>query len=592
MKGALAIGLWRRFYIVSKTKSGENLLLRLWHDFVRHHWLRLVGALFFMILEAGAMYVFVTSLEPMIDDVFNGGQSEKIWPITLVICGVFIVRGVGSYIHRVLTVQTGVYVVSSIQQRLIQHLLRLDMSFFNRHSPGELIERVRGDTQALQSMASGTLLTVGRDATTLAGMLVAAIQIDWFWTLVVFVGAPVLVLPISVLRKLIRYHARKARHASAQLTTRLDEIFHGMKAIKLNSLTAHERSRFKEGIDEFVRRNLLSQYSNAAMPSMIDIIAGVGFVAVIYYGGQQIVAGEKTTGMFITFFTAIGLMFDPIRRLTNISGAIQGALANLERLYYLLDQKPQPRPLATGELTNPAADIRFDNVHFSYGQVPVLKGMSFLAPGGKTTAFVGPSGAGKSTLFNLLTQLELPQEGAIYIGEDNLETISIDNLRRNISVVAQESALFDESIRDNIALGNLDAEPDLLDEIAENTLVHLFAQELPEGLDSSAGPRGTNLSGGQRQRVVIARALLRDAPILLLDEATSALDNETEAQIQMLLERHTKGRTTLVIAHRLTTVMNADLIHVVQDGVIVESGTHQSLLEKKGAYAQLHQTLE
>jgi ABC-type multidrug transport system fused ATPase/permease subunit len=329
------------------------------------------------------------------------------------------------------------------------------------------------------------------------------------------------------------------------------------------------------------------------MPSFIDIIAGVGFIAVIYYGGQEIIAGEKTAGAFMQFFTAIALVLDPIRRLTNISGAIQGAIANLERIYFLFDQKPKPRLQASEKaLTQPYGDIEFKDVEFGYTDQPVLNKLSFVAPGGKTTAFVGPSGAGKSTLFNILTLLELPEAGAITIGNQDISTVDTKALRHDIAVVSQESALFDESLYENIKLGDLEGDDEAVANAAKAALVSKFADSLPDQLDTLAGPRGSNLSGGQRQRVIIARAILRNAPILLLDEATSALDNHTEQKIQALLDDFAEDKTTLVIAHRLTTVMNADLIHVMQNGRIVESGTHAELLAMNNHYAALHTTLE
>lgn len=573
--------------------SGSVLFGRLWHSYVKQHWGKLAVAIFFMLLEGGAAYVFAKMLQPLFDNIFIEGNRSQILPVTIAVCGVFVIRGVGSFVHRSLTVKTGISVVGALQQDLTQHLLRLDMSFFNKNSPGGLIERVRGDTQALQAFASTTLLTLGRDAAMLIGLLVAAIQVDWAWTIIVFVGVPVLIFPIAILHRLIRSQTRKAREASATLSTRLDEIFHGIKAIKLNNLADHEVGRFQGGVNQFIRQQLKSEYSKAGMPSVVDIIAGVGFVAVIYYGGQEIISGEKTAGQFMSFFVAVVLLLDPIRRLTNVSGAIQGALANLERIYYLFDQQPLPRDNATANLlTNAQGDIVFNKVSFSYGEQPVLSNLSFTAPGGKTTAFVGPSGAGKSTLFNVLTQLELQQSGRITIGEQDVADIDAYALRQHIAVVSQESALFDESLHDNILLGDLSANPEAVHQAAETALVTQFSDQMPNGLQALAGPRGSNLSGGQRQRVIIARALLRNAPILLLDEATSALDNQTEKQIQALLDDFSKDKTTLVIAHRLTTVMNADLIHVMQEGSIVESGTHQELLERGQVYAALHKTLE
>jgi len=573
-------------------ESKSYLIAKVWHSYIKRHSFKLAIAFSFMLLEGAAMYVFVRTLKPMFDNVFIAGQTSQLGSISLTVFAVFLVRSIGSFIYRSLTVKTGVTVVGHIQRDLTRHLLTLDMAFFNRHSPGELIERVRGDTQALQGFASTTLLSVGRDTATLIGMLASALQDDWLWTLIVFIGAPLLVLPISLLQKLIRKQTRRARETSASLSTRLDEIFHGIKAIKLNNLAQHENDRFNLGVRTFVRTALKSEYGKAAMPSIIDLIAGLGFVAVIFYGGQEIISGEKTAGTFISFFFAIALIFDPIRRLTSVSGSIQGALINLERIYFLFGQQPAARPTATADaLAQPLGDIEFRGVNFSYAQVPVLRDLSFVAAGGKTTAFVGASGAGKSTLFNLLTHIELPHSGTISIGGQDIDSLEVFNLRHSIAVVSQESALFDESLHDNIKLGDVVTDDRRVEQAAHDALVSEFAADLTFGLQSLAGPRGSNLSGGQRQRVIIARALLRDAPILLLDEATAALDNQTETKIQTLLDQFTQDKTTLVIAHRLTTVMNADLIHVMKDGQIVESGSHTELLAKGAHYSALHRTL-
>ncbi len=542
-----------------------------------------------MTIEGGALGLLAYYIQPMFDDIFIAGDTSSLMPISLAIFAIFLARGLGAFGQRSLTIRIGLKVITNLQKDLLKHLMTLDSGFYNHHSPGALIERVRGDSQALQGFAANALMTLGRDTVSLISLLSVAIYVDWKWTLVAFIGVPVLVFPIFLIQQLIRRKTRFARHTSADISTRLDEIFHGIKAIKLNNTQSHESKRFEKGVNTYLKAQSQSEYGKAALPALIDVVAGFGFVGVMILGGQDIMNGDKSVGEFMSFFTALALIFDPIRRLTNIGGAVQAALASMERIFFLFDQKAEivNLPKATAP-KNPKGDIQFREVEFAYGDKTVLNKLSFTAPAGKTTALVGPSGAGKTTVFNLLTRLEEPQQGCIELGDENISDIHMDALREQISVVSQESALFDETIAQNIGFGRLTASEDEISLAAKTALVTEFADLLPEKLDALAGPRGSKLSGGQRQRVVIARALLRDAPVLLLDEATSALDTNTEQLIQAALEQASKGRTTIVIAHRLSTIRDADIIHVMQDGQVVESGTHDQLMEKAGAYMELH----
>jgi len=325
------------------------------------------------------------------------------------------------------------------------------------------------------------------------------------------------------------------------------------------------------------------------MSSTVDIMAGLGFLAVIIYGGSEIIEGEKTVGQFMAFFTAMAIAFDPLRRLANIAGLWQAAAAAIDRLLDLFDTKPTLlSPTSPAAMAQEAPTITFDKVSLTYGDLTVLNGASFTAKAGETTAFVGASGAGKSTLFNVLTRLVEPQSGTVRINETPINTAALADLRAQISTVSQDAALFDETLRENILLGRTDISEDSLSETLKNAHVADFLDKLPDGLSSPAGPRGSNLSGGQRQRVAIARALLRDTPILLLDEATSALDTKSESIVQSALDRLAQGRTTLVIAHRLSTVQNAHKIVVMDKGTVVDQGTHEELLARGGLYADLY----
>jgi ATP-binding cassette subfamily B protein/subfamily B ATP-binding cassette protein MsbA len=328
----------------------------------------------------------------------------------------------------------------------------------------------------------------------------------------------------------------------------------------------------------------------ALMPGMMDIVTGFGFFAVLLMAGSQIVDGERTTGEFMSFFTAMSLTFQPMRRLGELSGTWQVAAASLERIYDLFDTQPmQTRPATSAALPAPGApEIRFDAVTFSYGDQPILRGLSFTAPPGATTAIVGASGAGKSTVFQLLTGLVDPSAGKILIGGVEASTLALHDQRSLFASVTQDSALFDETLRENIALGQTLSD-EALNAACRDAHVADFLPQLTQGIDTPVGPRGSALSGGQRQRVAIARALAQDRAVLLLDEATSALDAQSESAVAEALSKAARGRTTLIIAHRLATIRAADHILVMDQGRVVEEGRHDALIAANGLYSRLYQ---
>jgi ATP-binding cassette subfamily B protein/subfamily B ATP-binding cassette protein MsbA len=439
----------------------------------------------------------------------------------------------------------------------------------------------------LQGAASSLLITLGRDTVSLVALISVMFINDWVWALIALVGAPIAALPIFVLQRFIRKRQHIVRQAASQLSSQLNEMFHGVQSIKLNRLEDYELSRFQAVTRSFRHHAFRSQAGIAIGPGLIDLMAAAGVVAVLYYGGAQIIAGEKTIGTFMSFFTALGMVFDPMRRLSTVAGQLQAAATSLDRLYAVLETDPTilspaaPAKVKTG-------DIRFDNVHFDYGHDPVLRGLSFIAEDGKTTALVGPSGAGKTTVFGLLTRLIDPQSGQITIGDVPVDTLDIGDLRDEIAVMGQETALFNTTIAQNIRLGNLGATDEQIRAAAKSANVLEFTDHMPQGLDTPVGPRGSGLSGGQRQRVAIARAFLKSAPILLMDEPTSALDAGSEVLVQQAMRELSKKRTTLIIAHRLSTIRDADKIVVLEHGQVVEQGAHDALIAKGGAYARLH----
>ncbi len=573
-----------------KTQETPNLLPWFFKGYLRPQAPKLAGALFFMTLEGAMLGALSYLIKPMFDNVLVSQDGSAILWVSLGVLGVFILRAVSAYANRVLMTMLRQKTAANLQKDLVAHVLTLDGAFFHQYPPGILLERTRGDCQAASFQWGQIFSTLIKDAIGLASLLIVAMTIDWVWTLVVLFAVPLIGFPVVHLQKRVRRNSRDAREASSQVSNRLDEVFHGSTQIKLSGTEARETHRFSSAINTYVREELRAVRGQAAIPSLIDFVAGLGFCAVLYFGAHEILAGEKTVGDFMAFFTAMGLVFEPARRLGNVSGLWQMAMASLERVYGIFLEQP--------EITSPAkpvampanvekSDLTLTDIRFSYAETPVLRGTTFTAKAGETTALVGASGAGKSTIFNLLTRLIDPQSGQVTLGDVPTNKLDLAALRNQFSVVSQDALLFDESIRDNILMGT-QATEDQLKTAMQAAHIEEFVSKLDKGLDTPAGSRGSALSGGQRQRVAIARAILRDRPILLLDEATSALDAQSEKIVQNALEQLSEGRTTIVIAHRLSTIRDADKIVVMDKGQVVDEGTHEELLARGGLYADLY----
>jgi len=570
----------------------DRMLARwFWQGHVRP-WTGLIVLSLVLMAIDGAMTGAVSALlKPMFDEVLVETRSGMVIWVALAIGGVFVVRAGTSLAYKTLMAYVAEKVATGLQSDLARHLMRLDQAFFRTHPPGHLIDRVRGDTQELNAVFEKLIPGVGRDMVSVVALLGVALYTDWVWTAVALVGIPFLVAPASMLQRLVRRMGVQARETSASASTRLDEIFHGVVTIQRTGLEDHEIGRLQRVLKRFLKARVRTASGQAAMGSLSDVVAALGFALVLIFAGGQIATGERSVGDFMAFFAAIAFLFEPLRRLGSLSGVWQNVLASLDRVHRLLQEQPsitQPdAPLAS--LPAPGnEEIRLEGVTFAYDGDPVLRQLSLVAEAGKTTALVGASGAGKSTVFTLLTRLADPQEGRITIGGQDIRQMDLAGLRALFSVVAQDSALFDETLRDNVLMGATGIDEAQLQAALDAAHVTDFLDQLSEGVETRVGPRGSALSGGQRQRVAIARALVRGAPILLLDEATSALDARSEKLVQEALDKLSVGRITLVIAHRLSTVRRADKIVVLDRGTVIEEGTHDELLAAGGSYARLY----
>ena len=571
----------------TKDINQRKLFVWLWQGYLRRHVWVLSFIVVLMMIEGSMVGGLAWMMQPLFDGVFVGGSYTQLWIVGAIVFGLFLARGVLSVVHRVLMTKIAKQSVADLQNDLLKHLLRLDIGFFAKNAPGYLMERVNGDVKAVGDIWALLVRGAARDFIGLISLFGVMLSIDWLWTLVAVMGAPLLLGPSLIAQRYTRKQASKAREVAANMATRLNEAFHGVSTIKLNGLERYYTGRYHTLTKRQIQVEVKTLFGTAVIPSLVDIMSGIGFAGVIIYGGYEIINGAKSVGQFMAFFSALGLAFEPLRRLAGITGLINAASVSIQRMRDIFDQKPKllgpnaPKPFtATG-------DIEFKHVSLSFENIQVLNDISFVASAGKTTALVGASGAGKTTVFNTLTRLYAHSSGEITVSGVSNAEVDPAALRASISVVSQESLLFDETLGDNIILDAVDIDPKKLESVISAAHIADFLPSLPSGIDSKVGPRGSNLSGGQRQRVAIARALLRDTPILLLDEATSALDTKSEVLVQNALEKLSQNRTTLVIAHRLSTIVAADQIIVMDKGHIVERGTHVELIASGGYYSDL-----
>ena len=547
-------------------------------------------AFLLMGVAAGSTAARAWLMEPVLDRIFFARDGSL---LTLIAGGALVlalVKGLADYGEAVLMTRVGQRVIADVQIALFARLMRADLAYFHAHPTGTLISRFTNDAALLRNAAANVLGGIGKDTVTVAFLVVVMFYQDWLLGLVSFFVFPLAIHPIVSIGRRIRRVAANTQAEIGQLTTLLSQTFQGARHVKAYGMEDYEERR-ATGLFErlFALIDRASRTRSRASP-MMETLGGVAIAIVILYGGHQVISGASTPGALFSFITALLLAYQPMKSLANLNASLQEGLAAAQRIFEVLDIEPtirdrpgaRPMRIAGGE-------IRFGNVRFSYVPGAVaIDGISLTIPAGRTVALVGPSGAGKSTILNLIPRFFDVDMGSITIDGQDVRTVTLASLRGAIALVAQEVSLFDDTVRANIAYGRFGASTAEIEAAARAAAAEAFIRELPQGYDTVVGEHGVRLSGGQRQRIAIARAMLKDAPILLLDEATSALDSESERHVQAALNTLIRGRTTLVIAHRLSTVQGADLICVVDRGQIVESGRHAELIAGDGLYARLY----
>lgn len=549
----------------------------------------MVIALFAMIVVAAMTAATAWLLKPAIDQVFT--ERDPYWtmmiPIAVVI--VVVIKGVATYFESTLMVGFGEKVIADTQIRLYSHLIRADLAWLHDMHSGKLISSFLFDATLLREAVTKALTGMVKDTLSLIFLTGVMFSMNWQLALIVCVIFPFVGLSTRRLGRKTRKSSAKGQQETGKLTTILSETFEGARMVKAYGMEQREIERARASVDTRLGHLMKVVRARAAASPTTEALGGIAVAVVIYIGGSS---ATLTLGTLTAFIYAALTAYQPLKSLATMQTAMQEGLAAADRIFTILDIKPtiternDARPLQVK-----GGEIRLESVSFRYASdKTALDGISLVVPPGKKAALVGASGAGKSTLLNLVPRFYDASQGSVKIDGQDVRDVTLASLRRSVALVSQELTLFDDTIRANIAYGRPEANQAEIENAARHAAAHDFIMALPQGYDTMVGENGVKLSGGQRQRIAIARAMLRDAPILLLDEATSALDTESERLIQVALSELMRGRTTLVIAHRLSTVIDADVIFVLDHGRLVEQGSHTELLARNGAYARLYAT--
>ncbi|MDU5657347.1 MAG: lipid A export permease/ATP-binding protein MsbA [Negativicoccus succinicivorans] len=562
---------------------------RLLH-YVVPYWRRGVAAILAMILGALTTLAVPWIIRNIIDDVLAAKNLVALNWIALGILVLFFLRGVFSYIQGYLMSYIANRVIIDIRNEVYARVQRLSLRFFDTRKTGSLMSRLTNDIGALQTAIVDNFVNIVKESVILIGSLVGMVILHWRLTLLCIIIVPLVSITIKYFGRKLKKSGHMMQERIADVTSHLQETIGGIRVVKSFFREDYEIARFRQINQASFGAAMKAARQSSQLSPIVEFIAAIAVTAIIWYGGWSVIDGELTAGELIAFLIYAINLANPVRRLSALYGDIQRSMAAGERVFALLDETPDIREKADAiALPVLRGDVVFDAVHFQYEpSKEVLSGISFHAEPGQKIALVGPSGSGKSTIANLIPRFYDVTAGAIKIDGHDVRDVTLASLREQIGIVPQDTALFNTTIEENIRYGRLDATDEEVAAAVRAANAEEFVRQLPQGLQTPIGDRGLVLSGGQRQRIAIARALLKDPRILILDEATSALDTESEQLVQAALERLMIGRTAFIIAHRLTTIQDADHILVIDRGRIVESGTHQSLLALHGMYYNLY----
>jgi subfamily B ATP-binding cassette protein MsbA len=529
-------------------------------------------------------------VKPLLDEIFFNKDRTMLMLVPLAIMGIFLVKGLFYYTYNYLLEKVGQSVIRDLRNILYTHIQSLPLSFFQKKPTGELISRILSDVALIQGAVSGVLVGILKDTCQVFFLIGVIFYQNWRMATISMILLPLVVYPIINFGRRHRRLSRSSQQTTAQVSNILYETIIGTRIVKAFGMEKYEIGRFAGTLDKLFRIVMRNTRINAISHPLMEFLGGVGISLVVWYGGSQVLQGKSTPGTFFSFLTALIMIYEPIKGVSKINNTLQQGIAAAERVFDILDIESEVVEKKDAVELPPVKDIiEFKDIRFQYEEnAEILKGINLRVKTGEVLAIVGSSGGGKTTLVNLIPRFYDVTSGSLTIDGKDIRNVTLKSLRSQIGMVTQQTILFNDTVRNNIAYGSTEAKMEQVREAARAAHALNFIQHLPEGFDTIIGESGARLSGGERQRISIARAILRNAPILILDEATSSLDTESEREVQQAIENLVQSRTTFVIAHRLSTIRNADRIIVVQEGMIVEEGTHETLLPLGGVYKKLY----
>ena len=569
--------------------TNKDILKRLYRVIAPYQF-KLLVAMLAMVCVAGFTGAQTYLIKDLLDKVFMEKDVYFLKLLPLVLLAIFFLKGVVYYLYTMLLELVGQSVIRDFRLRIFNHIHKQSLSFFNKMPTGTLMSRIISDVSLLQQAVSNALVASVRDLFQVVVLLGVVFYINWRLAMISFIVLPIAAYPIVKFGRLFRKLSTSTQEEVAHVSNILHETITGHRIVKAFSKEEYEGIRFFQQVSKLFALTLRdAKYRNMQHPLM-EFIGGAAIALIIWFGGNEVIKGSSTPGTFFAFLAALIAAYEPVKAVTRVNSTIQQGLAAAARVFAILDTEPEIQD-KKGALPLPTftSVIEFNNITFRYDdEAVVLSNVNISVPAGEALAIVGPSGGGKTTFTNLIPRFLDLKEGSITIDGVDIRDVTVASLRSQIAMVTQQTILFNDSVRSNIAYGDQQASEQDIRDAAKAAFALEFIEALPDGFETIIGEGGARLSGGERQRLSIARAILKNAPILILDEATSALDTESEREVQKALENLMKDRTTFVIAHRLSTIKNATRIIVIKDGAIVEQGTHETLIAQKGEYELLY----